>query len=294
VEPYRTKRTAVGLGLVVERIAEIESTNAELLDRPSLLPPGANLAADAIWLIAGRQTGGRGRRGRIWQADPVASLAASLALELPLTADWGPIALVAGAAIATTLSAFGARPWLKWPNDIYVFDGAGVPAKAGGILCESRGPGRAPGAASIEGRDHARLVIGCGLNLFPHDWDHAVAAAAAARGPTATIPAAPVGHLFDSADPQLRERLEVALGPAILEAVRQALGHGPGSGLAAWARFDLLAGRPVSVLGTAGQRYDTTAHGVDAAGRLLVTDPAVPAGLRALVAEEVSVRWATT
>jgi hypothetical protein len=52
---------------------------------------------------------GADRRGRVWQANPTASLAAGLALELQLPAGREVDPLVAGAAIAVTLSAFGGR-----------------------------------------------------------------------------------------------------------------------------------------------------------------------------------------
>ena len=264
-------------GLVIERVAEIASTNVELLERASLVATAdAPADADAVWLIAGRQTGGRGRRGRRWIADPATSLTASLGLVLPAGVDPGPIPLVAGAAIAETLATIGARPWLKWPNDVYVLD-AGRPAKAGGILCELRFV--ASGPAGL------RLVVGCGLNLLrPPPLD--------AGDGTGAAPA-PVGHLFERLVTAERERLEVALGTAILDAIRDLVRHGAGAGLARWSRFDLLVGRPVRVHDSAGV-VDTVARGIDAAGRLVVDDPTAAAGRRCLVAEEVSVRWAAS
>ena len=312
--------------LLIERVDEIGSTSTELLDRRQLVAAAdrAGLADDsgviirpasvgAVWLIAADQTGGRGRRGRQWRSDPRASLTASLAIEAGLPADPAALTLVAGAAVATTLQSFGTRPWLKWPNDIYLRDAAGELTKAGGILCESRiiasaGPG--------SDRPTWRLVIGCGLNLFPsadrtatitrsretgmggndndrnndrnndsgNDNGNAVAADAAA------VPAGPPpGHLFEYADPELRDRLEQALGLALARAVNAALHDGPAAGLANWARFDLLAGQAVSIHGSDGISR-AIARGIDASGRLLVSDAAEPAPCRALVAEEVSIR----
>ena len=334
--------------LLIERIAEIGSTSTALLERPALVDEAAAaaigplaVAADigAVWLIAEHQTGGRGRRGRHWRSDPLNSLAASLAIEATLPTEPGALTLVAGAAVARTLVAFGARPVLKWPNDIYLQGPGGALSKAGGILCESRiiggrgsqaqsklhgggAAGRLPGAAA-SGAPAWRLVVGCGLNLFPVSApagssppaETAAMATALATANAGALEGPPPGHLFDHADPALRERLEVALGVALAQALAQALRDGPAAGLAEWSRFDLLAGQRVRIHGSAvatpasptpaGQTARATtaqattaevpvieaiARGIDAGGRLLVSDPADPARCRALVAEEVSIR----
>lgn len=262
--------------LLIERIAEVDSTSTALLQRPALLGEFAAAGAVATWLIAGHQTGGRGRRGRHWRSDPGASLAASFGIESALPAEPGCLTLVAGAAVAETLASFGAQPWLKWPNDVYLRAADGRLTKAGGILAESRilaagSNGRAP---------QWRLVVGCGLNLFPlpaADW--------AGTG----VPGPPPGHLFDREDPVLRGHLETALGQALLAALATALVEGPAAGLARWARFDLLAGASVIVHGASGA-WQGVAEGVDPGGRLLVRETVDRSSCRALVAEEVSIR----
>lgn len=311
-----------GADLLIERVAEVDSTSTELLNRRRLSDDsGDGIRPEriaAVWLVAGHQTGGRGRRGRQWRSDPEASLAASLAIEAALPADPGALTLVAGAAVARTLTAFGARPWLKWPNDVYLRGADGGWTKAGGILCESRilagttpGPVTPPGA----GRPIWRLVVGCGLNLFPvprhvgapgRPGSHVEpdsggsgsgsgAGAGAGAGATAEPQTGPVvagpppGHLFDHPDPELRDRLEQALGLALASALHAALRDGPGPGLADWAQFDLLAGQAVVVHGADGVSQ-AIARGIDASGRLRVSDQADPARCRALVAEEVSIR----
>ena len=290
--------------LLIERVDEIGSTSTALLERPALVdtPAAAALGAGAtagdpsvgaVWLIAGHQTGGRGRRGRQWRSDPGASLAASLAIEAALPAEPGALTLVAGAAVARTLLTFGARPGLKWPNDVYLQRPDGELAKAGGILCESRmlGGTRPP---------VWRLVVGCGLNLFPATVTTMAGADTAAAIPpsaTAGLEGPPPGHLFDHADPVLRERLELALGVALAKAISAALRIGPEAGLADWKTFDLLAGQRIRIHGApeggAGGPPTVTeaiARGIDGSGRLLVSDAADPDRCRALIAEEVSIR----
>ena len=100
------------------------------------------------WILAHRQTAGRGRRGRVWL---------SLAGNFTATYIWRPgggvaaralRSFVAALALYDALLAVGVAPerlGLKWPNDV-LLDGG----KLAGILLESVG---------------ASLLIGFGVNL---------------------------------------------------------------------------------------------------------------------------------
>lgn len=129
-------------GYAREILDEIDSTNAEALRRaPALTAP--------LWILARRQTAGRGRRGRGW-TDPSGNFAASLAIRL----DEPPARLALRsftAALALhdalqSLTGLGAALRLKWPNDVLLNGG-----KLSGILLESAGQGG--------------LVLGIGVNL---------------------------------------------------------------------------------------------------------------------------------
>jgi BirA family biotin operon repressor/biotin-[acetyl-CoA-carboxylase] ligase len=127
----------------------IDSTNTELLRR------GAPARGVDV-LLAERQTGGRGRRGRPWQSPLGANLYLSLsrAFEGGL-ARLGGLSLVAGLAAAEALHALGfPQVALKWPNDLVVDDGQ-VLRKLGGLLVEGGGEHGGPVSA----------VIGLGLNV---------------------------------------------------------------------------------------------------------------------------------
>jgi hypothetical protein len=87
---------------------------------------------------------GADRRGRVWQANPTASLAAGLALELQLPAGREVDPLVAGAAIAVTLSAFGGRG----PSGRL----GAFALPAGGQRARSRGPARTQGPGGRRGQ----------------------------------------------------------------------------------------------------------------------------------------------
>jgi BirA family biotin operon repressor/biotin-[acetyl-CoA-carboxylase] ligase len=98
------------------------------------------------WLIAERQTAGRGRQGRAWDS-PSGNLYASGLVTLgPGDPPASTLALVAGLVVIETLGSSSLT--LKWPNDVL----AGS-AKLAGILLERQGD---------------NVVIGVGINLAHH------------------------------------------------------------------------------------------------------------------------------
>ena len=127
-------------------LAEVDSTMAEA----ARLAPGL---AGPEWICARRQTGARGRRGRVWHM-PEGNFAATLVLR-PTEAP-GVVALrsfVAALALFDAVVAVTGRAQglaLKWPNDVLLNGG-----KLAGILLESLG--------SRGGALH--LAIGIGVNL---------------------------------------------------------------------------------------------------------------------------------
>jgi BirA family biotin operon repressor/biotin-[acetyl-CoA-carboxylase] ligase len=133
-----------GYGRIV--LPEIDSTNAEAARRAASLD-------QPTWILALRQTAGRGRRGRAWH-DPGGNFAATLLL-WP-TEPPGDVALrsfVSALALHDALVGLTGRPEalsLKWPNDV-LLNGA----KLAGILLEGTGQGRAT----------RQLAIGIGVNL---------------------------------------------------------------------------------------------------------------------------------
>ncbi len=130
----------------VLRFDTLDSTNAEARRRAEAGEGGP------LWIVAARQTAGRGRRGRNWETG-----AGNLAATLLISTDRAPIeaALI---SFATALAVFDlAADWvpeallaLKWPNDV-LLDGR----KVSGVLIES---GR-----GADGR--LWLAVGVGVNL---------------------------------------------------------------------------------------------------------------------------------
>lgn len=208
----------------------IDSTNSELLRRPT---PAQGVAV----LLAERQTGGRGRRGRVW-ASP---LAAHLYLSLSRSfggglARLGGLSLVAGIAAVEALQGLGfGAARLKWPNDLVVLDGDGL-RKLGGLLIEGGGEYAGP----------ARAVIGLGLNVrMP------AAAAASIDQPWSDLAGLAGG----------RAPARDTVAAALLERLLPALDEFDVAGLAPfldrYAAFDALAGQGISVHGA-----DATHQGI--------------------------------
>ena len=109
-----------------------------------------------IWISAGRQTAGRGRRGRSWES-PTGNLAATLLLRPGKSAsECAQLSFVAATAACDMLGGFAPATEMrvKWPNDVLANG-----RKIAGILLES---------ASQGGEPPNWLAIGIGVNLACH------------------------------------------------------------------------------------------------------------------------------
>ncbi len=109
-----------------------------------------------LWIVADKQTGGRGRQGRQWQS-PTGNLHLTLLspTRTPLR-DQPKLGFVAGVALARAVALLlpvEAALRLKWPNDL-LLDGA----KVSGLLLEGLGQG-------------AAIAIGIGVNVVAHPPD---------------------------------------------------------------------------------------------------------------------------
>jgi BirA family transcriptional regulator, biotin operon repressor / biotin---[acetyl-CoA-carboxylase] ligase len=210
-------------------------------------------AAEWTLVLAGRQTGGRGREGRVW-VSPAGGLYLSILLR-PRFAQVSLLPLAAGVAVAEVAAEQGLEVALKWPNDVLVSSrGAGTSgasAEAGGrklagILAEA-----ASGPAGAEW-----VVLGVGVNLTTSALPLDVARQAAALGEG--TPGQP-----DAA----------GVTAAIVTRLRlwyDALGSAPGSVVEAWrARSLPWWGEPVAVR-TAGATLRGRLLDVDEQGALLV------------------------
>lgn len=129
---------------MIRFVAETGSTNADLA---AALRAGERVR-EGDWLVADRQTSGRGRQGRDW-FDGAGNFMGSTVVR-PAPGDPPPqtLALLAGLALYETVATLLADPAalsLKWPNDLLIGR-----AKLAGILLERAGDA---------------VVIGIGVNL---------------------------------------------------------------------------------------------------------------------------------
>ena len=232
----------------------LDSTNSELLRRET---PANGIAA----LLAERQTGGRGRRGKHWTSPLAAHLYLSVARQFSGgLSRLGGLSLVAGVAAAEALHEAGyPEVRLKWPNDLVV---AGH--KLGGLLVEGGGEHAGP----------VRAVIGLGLNVrMPESmaanidqlWTDLTRLSGAAPSRNALV-----ATLLSHWVPALEEFDAQGLAPF----------------LPRYARLDALAEREVSIqLGT--ETKVGTALGIAADGALRVR---IDGAEKIFHAGEVSVR----
>jgi BirA family biotin operon repressor/biotin-[acetyl-CoA-carboxylase] ligase len=230
------------------RFDELDSTNDEARRRAEGGEQGP------LWISAARQTKGRGRRGKVWDAGQ-GNLAATLLLQpLAQAAVIGQLSFAAALAVAEMAQLFAPdiSIQVKWPNDVL-----GNGGKLAGILLES---GETSGGRW--------LAIGIGVNLasFP---------------PGTEFPATSLAQL-GIAVPSSDEALTVlAAGFAHWYAVW--MNEGFETVRTAWLARAGGLGKPIRA-----RLPNTTRHGVfegiDAAGALLLNEQG---RVRAIAAGEV-------
>ena len=129
---------------MIEYVTQTGSTSADLAAR---LRAGEHVP-EGHWLVADRQTAGRGRQGRIW-TDGAGNFMGSCLVHLRL-GDPAPasLALLAGLVLHEVLAPMLPAPhraMLKWPNDLLIGG-----AKLAGILLEVQ---------------NSAVIVGIGVNL---------------------------------------------------------------------------------------------------------------------------------
>jgi BirA family biotin operon repressor/biotin-[acetyl-CoA-carboxylase] ligase len=218
---------------------QVGSTNREAL---ALAESGAT---GPLWIMAGRQTAGRGRSDRPWVSVP-GNLHASLLLKLLNPPGALPqLSLVAGVATVDAIrqatgSGGPAGLRLKWPNDVLI-----GPAKCAGILIES-----------LTGGDTATVVIGIGVDLAWHPDDLGRPATDLAVHGCKVSPEAVLGSLSEA----MHNWLAVWDGGNGFPKIRQA-----------WLERAGPAGERVTV-DTGREKIEGTFADLDAEGALVICD----------------------
>ncbi len=232
-------------------LPEIDSTNAEAVRRASGVP-------GPIWIMALRQTAGRGRRGRDWR-DPEGNFAATYLCRPTGPADQVALrSFVAALALHDSLVSVTGRPEafaLKWPNDVLLHGG-----KLAGILLESVGQGAHVG----------HLAIGIGVNLKN----------APEAAPGAVAPVSLMGELGHA--PTAQEFLNL-LAPNYHRWEQQLLTFGFAPIRRAWLARAARLGQSL-IARTVSETYEGVFEGLDASGALLLRGPS---GTRSISAADV-------
>jgi BirA family biotin operon repressor/biotin-[acetyl-CoA-carboxylase] ligase len=129
---------------LIEHLPSTPSTNAELAERISR----HEIVREGDWLIADRQTAGRGRQGREWFDGAGNFMGSTVVKCVSGDPPLATLALVAGLSLHEAITPLLHPPQLallKWPNDVMIGQ-----AKLAGILLERVGDA---------------VVVGIGVNL---------------------------------------------------------------------------------------------------------------------------------
>jgi len=163
-----------------------DSTNAEARRRADAGETGP------LWIVARRQTDGRGRRGRSWESQDGNLFATLMQLTRKSPAEAAQVTFVAALAIADLLDAWAPASLvtIKWPNDVML---AGQ--KASGVLVES----------GVHESGGLWLAVGIGINLLsaPEGTERPATALAhhlrgdAASPPSIEVAAAKLAEAFN-------------------------------------------------------------------------------------------------
>jgi len=234
----------------VRWLASTGSTNSDAM---ALARGGA---PEGTVVVADHQSAGRGRRGRVWQAPPGASLLVSVLLRPPAGAA-GLVGMAAGLAMAEAVDvvSHGAvSAELKWPNDLVVGD-----RKLAGILAEADWPAGTTASGGFRqpaAGERLAVVVGVGINVvWPADLPEDLAEIATALNHLTPTP-------VDGAD--LLVDYLIALDRRYVQP--------PGALLEAWRARSATLGRAVRVdLG--GEDVDGVAVDVTDEGHLVVETP---------------------
>jgi BirA family biotin operon repressor/biotin-[acetyl-CoA-carboxylase] ligase len=164
---------------LIRIVTETGSTNADLV---AALRSGERVA-EGDWLVADRQTSGRGRQARTWFDGGGNFMGSTVVHVGPGDPPAATLALLAGLALyetASALLAYASPLSLKWPNDL--LHGR---AKLAGILLEREGDA---------------VVVGIGVNLAaaPHvEGRETIAFAALGPAPHRDAFASALAEVFD-------------------------------------------------------------------------------------------------
>lgn len=196
-------------------------------------------AAEGTVIIAGEQTGGRGRLQRSWLT-PKGNIALSIILYPDIASLPYLIMVVSLAVVKSIETVAGIKAHIKWPNDILI-DGK----KVCGILIEN----------NMRGNKVACSIVGIGINVGLNVKDYAEIAATAT-----SLKSQPKDDVF-----------RVKLVKELLQAFDQLyVNLTDGKAIyAAWREKLITLGKPVKAV-SGSQTIEGVAEAVDESGALAI------------------------
>lgn len=242
INPHDVSALLAGTTIItpLEYSEQTASTNADAF---RLAEKGA---IEGTVVLADAQTGGKGRRGRVWTSPAGVNLYCSIILRPAIMPHEAPqltflSAVAAARAIELTT---GLSPEIKWPNDVLVSG-----KKVAGLLNEM--------SAETDGINFVILGIGININMtadqFPDDLRH------------------PATSLF--LESGVRIDRSVFAGTMLRELARlyaDFLQHGFGSARDEWQRRCNAAGREVVVSDSGAECTRGRFLGIDSDGAMLL------------------------
>ena len=212
---------------MIQTVPETGSTNADLAAR---LRAGEALP-EGYWLVADRQTGGRGRQGRVWEGGAGNFMGSTIVRRGQGDPPAQTLAFVAGLAVIEALRPHCDGLRLKWPNDVLLGG-----AKLAGILLEAEGDA---------------VIVGIGANL--------AAAPPVADRPVACLP-----------EPVARDTFAEQLAQCFAGQVARWRTYGVEPLLTRWSAAAHPLGKMLSVHEPDGAHLSGTFGGLDPDGALLL------------------------
>ncbi len=234
-----------GVGRIV--LPSVDSTLSEATRlAPTLSGP--------TWILALKQTAGRGRRGRAW-VDPVGNFAATLVMRPGGGPELAALrSFIASLALFDTIVAVTGRATglaLKWPNDVLLNGG-----KLAGILLESAGE---------------NLSIGIGVNLLNTP----------ARADVEPRAVPPVSLVSETGAQVTPEEFLDALAPAFARYETQFTTYGFAPIRSAWLSRAAKLGEVITAR-TGSAKHTGTFETIDETGALVISTAkgpqSIPAG----------------
>lgn len=243
VEEVREKLNTTRIGRQLVCLPETTSTNADAFH---LAEAGAE---DGTAVIADAQSGGKGRRGRVWSSPSGVNLYCSVVLRPAIMPHEAPqLTFLSAVAVARAIEqATALEPEIKWPNDVLISG-----RKVAGLLNEM--------SAETDRVNFVILGIGVNLNMtlaqFPAD----------VRTPATSL-------LLEQGLPVNRAQFAARMLGELDRLYTDFLHHGFGPVRDEWQQRCNANGREVVVSEAGVETVRGMFHGINGDGAMLVRFP---------------------